>query len=216
MPLWPLTGSKELANLATWEISLSEIFTYEAQIPCCCNLLFTILSKRRQKGCDWASAVSGYSRLLEQPPLGPKASELKPITRIGKARGLKHASPLLGPRLPFTDVLYFMCNLLTKTTCFLKLSAIYCFAKSVSHYTSDQCSSTWELQNWGGVLKSEGLKAKNLLTWLQTFWPKYSAGCTTPTCTPTAQAILRCDVAVKAGWQGSWTVPSLQSFSKSS
>lgn len=90
---------------------------------------------------------SGYSRLLQQPPLGPKASELKPITRIGKARGLNTASPLLGPRLPFTDVLYFMCNLLTKTTCFLKLSAIYRFAKSVSHYTSDQCSSTSELQN---------------------------------------------------------------------
>ena len=142
MPLWPLTVSIELANLATWEIPVSEVFLCEAQIPCCCNLLFTILSKCGQEGFDWASAVSGYSRLLAQPPLGPKARELKPITRIGKARGLNTASPLLGPRLPFTDVLYFMCNLLTKTTCFLKLSAIYCFAKSVSHYTSDQCSST--------------------------------------------------------------------------
>lgn len=84
-----------------------------------------------------ALLFAGYSRLLEQPPLGPKASELKPITRTGRARGLNTASPLLGPSLQCTDVLYFMCNLLTKTTCFLKLSAIYCFAKSVSHYTSD-------------------------------------------------------------------------------
>lgn len=53
---------------------------------------------------------SGYSRLLEQPPLGPKASELKPITSTGKARRLNTASPLLGPRVPFTDVLYFMCK----------------------------------------------------------------------------------------------------------
>lgn len=158
---------------------------------------------------------SGYSRLLEQPPLEPKTNELKPITRLGKARGLNTTS-LLGPRLPFTDVLYFMCNLLTKTTCFLKLSAIYCFAKSVSHYTSDQWSYTWELQNWGDALKSKGWKAKNLLTWLQAFWPKYSAGCTNPTCAPAAQAVLHFDVAVKAVWQGSWTVPTLQRFSESS
>lgn len=89
-----------------------------------------------------ALLLAGYSGLLEQPPLGPKASELKPITRTGRARGLNTASLLLGPSLQFTDALYFMCNLLTKTTCFLKLSAIYCVAKSVSHYTSDQCSST--------------------------------------------------------------------------
>lgn len=31
---------------------------------------------------------AGYSRLLEQPPSGPKASELKPITTTGKASGL--------------------------------------------------------------------------------------------------------------------------------
>lgn len=159
---------------------------------------------------------SRYSRLLEQPPLGPKASELKPITSTGKARGLNPASPLLGPSLPFTDVLYFMCNLLTKTSCFLKFSAIYCFAKSVSRYTSDQCSSTWELHNWGKVLKSQGSKTKNLLTWLQALWPKYSAKCTNATWGPRAQAIPGCDVAVKAGWQGRWTVPSSWSLPRSS
>lgn len=80
----------ELAKLASWEIPGSEVLPCEAWVPCCCNLLFTTLSKCRQEGCVWASAVSGYSRLLEQPPLGPEASKLKPITTMGKARGLKH------------------------------------------------------------------------------------------------------------------------------
>jgi len=159
---------------------------------------------------------SDYSGLLEQPSLGPKAREFKPITRTGKARGVNTTSPLLGPRLPFTDVLYFMCNLLTKTTCFFKLSAIYCFAKSVSRYTSDQRSSTWEPQNFGDVLKSEWSQGRNLLTWLQASWPKHSAGCTSPTHAPAPQATQHCGVAVKAGWPGSWTVPGLQSLSKSS
>lgn len=153
-----------MPNPAAGEIPVLEVFPCEAQLPCCCNLLFTVLSKCRREGCDWASAVSGYSGLLEQLPLGPKASELKPITRMGKTRELNAASPLLGPRLPFTDVWYFMCSLLTKTTCFLKPSAIYCFAKSVSHYTSEQHSSTRELQDRGDVLKSERSKAKNPLT----------------------------------------------------
>lgn len=32
--------------------------------------------------------LASYSRLLEQPPSGPKTSELKPITTTGKASGL--------------------------------------------------------------------------------------------------------------------------------
>lgn len=181
MPLWPPPGSTELEMQKPGQCPCQRHFRGHLPLLAAVTCYLQSPAKADTKLVTELLQCSGDSRLLEQPPLGPKPSEFKPITSTGKARGLNPASPLLGPSLPFTDVLYFMCNLLTKTSCFLKFSAIYCFAKSVSHYTSDQCSSTWELHNWGEVLKSRGLKTKNLLTWLQALWPKYSAGCTNPT-----------------------------------
>lgn len=107
-----------------------------------------------------------------------------------------------------------MCNLLTKTTCFLKLSAIYCFAKSVSHYTSDQCGSTWELQNLGDVLKSKGSKGKNLLTSPRAFWPKNRAACTNPTCAPTAELGVVMELSRQQGDKGAAPSSAHKAFPK--
>lgn len=218
MPLWPPAGSVELEMQKLGKCPCQRHSRGQFPLLVAVTCYLQSPAKADTKVVTELLQCSGYSRMLEQPPLGPKTSELKPITSTGKARGLNPASSLLGPKPSIYWCFVFYVQFTNQTQLFPQVlcNLLFCKISFTLHFWSVQFHMRATQLRW--VLKSQGSKTKNLLTWLwpKALWPKYSAACTNPTWGPRAQAIPGCDVAVKAGLQGRQTVPSSWSLPRSS
>lgn len=108
MPLWPPPGSTELANPETWEMPLSEAFLREAPTPCCCNLLFTISSKGKHEGCDWASARLWLFQAAGTAPFGAKSKWAQTNHQHRESKGDKpcFSSPGAKPSIYWCFIFY--------------------------------------------------------------------------------------------------------------
>lgn len=98
MPLWPPAGSVELEMQKLGKCPCQRHSRGQFPLLVAVTCYLQSPAKADTKVVTELLQCSGYSRMLEQPPLGPKTSELKPITSTGKARGLNPASSLLGPK----------------------------------------------------------------------------------------------------------------------
>lgn len=194
MPLWPPPGSTELEMQKPGKCPCQSHSHGQLPLLAAVTCYLQSPAKADTKVVTELLQCPGYSRLLEQPPLGPKTSELTPITSTGKARGLNPASPLLGPKPSMYWCFVFYVQFTNQNQLFPQVlcNLLFCKISFTLHFWSVQFHMRATQLRW--VLKSQGSKTKNLLTWLwpKSLWPKHSSGCTDLTWAPGGNSRLWC------------------------
>lgn len=119
---------------------LSEVFPCQALTLCCCNLLFTISSKGRHEGCDWASAMLRLFQAAGTAPFGAKSKWAQTNHQHRESEGAKHCFSSPGAKTSIYWCSVFYVQITNQNQLFPKVlcNLLFCKISFTLHFWSAQ------------------------------------------------------------------------------